>query len=844
VGGVGALVREGTRRQAAALVAVVLVVALGLGAGLTSLEAAHRTERAYPDYLERAEVGDLVVNPGFPTRRIERILRETPGVVDLASDGLLSAGPSETALFSQVRVSEDGRYVRQDRPVVRDGRMIGHGQEAFLSTEAADEFDVEVGDTLTLGVQSADFIGGPPPSSLGSVDVEVVGIGTFPDEVLPDELFPRQRILVTPEVGARYDCRIRHPEPDDPRPLDELVAALIPPDCSGGNRFYSMHVEAGADGARAVADALADRLREENERLPRAIREVDGGFSVFASFTSEEADRVRESLSPAVTALRTFGIITGLASVVVALLLAVRLARRRLADLVVWRALGATRRARAAAVAGPLALAFAVGVLGAAGVAWLASPVGPVASARTVVPDPAPGLAADLWVPVGVAVLLLLVGAALSAWSVAGAASHPRPVRTRGWARLPTAPEATLGVRAAVGSAGAGTALAGVAVALAAVTATLVYGADLAEFVGTPARFGWPYDAAALTNAGYGEADLAAVADSLDGNPDVEAWGVASVTPGFAVDGESLPVIASRPSFDALAATPVVDGRLPAADDEVALGSDTAEDLDVGLGDDVTVTHSFGERRARVVGTVVLPALGPLEAARTSMGTGLLVPAPFFDAVLTDAEEQVGVAPADFADSQSGLVTVDLAAGVDAGTFFADLGDGLAAWDSTGFTVVTLDDPVRPATVIDVAAMRRVPLLLAAAFGVAMVASLVAGIATGTWARRRELAVVAALGGTRRQVQGSVRWHAAVMVLIGLGVGIPVGVVAGRVAFTAFVRDLGAVPDAATPLLLLLVLAAVVAAVGALAAVVVGRRAAHHRGGVARLLTQDTAVRA
>ena len=203
--------------------------------------------------------------------------------------------------------------------------------------------------------------------------------------------------------------------------------------------------------------------------------------------------------------------------------------------------------------------------------------------------------------PIGVAVLLLLVGVALSAWSVASGEPRPRPVRTRGWARLHAGPEATLGVRAAVGS------------------------ADLAEFVGTPARFGWPYDAAALTNAGYGEADLAAVADSLDGNPDVEAWGVASVTRAPAVEGESLPAIAARPSFDAMAATPVVDGRLPASDDEVALGSDTAEDLDVGLGDEVTVTHPFEERRKQVVGTVVLPALGPLESARTSMGTGLLV---------------------------------------------------------------------------------------------------------------------------------------------------------------------------------------------------------------------------
>jgi hypothetical protein len=219
----------------------------------------------------------------------------------------------------------------------------------------------------------------------------------------------------------------------------------------------------------------------------------------------------------------------------------------------------------------------------------------------------------------------------------------------------------------------------------------------------------------------------------------------------------------------------------------------------------------------------VLPTIGPLESDRTSLGTGAWLPAPFFESLVGQAEGQTGMSGVDLADRLGSFVAIDLAKGVDPSKFLGALGDDLKAWDPTGFPPQIFTKPVRPATVIDVSAMRRVPLLLAAALAITMAASVVAGIASGTRARRQELALVRALGGTPRQIRASVRWHALAIVLAGLVVGLPLGVVVGRIAFGAFARDIGTVPRPAVPLLLLVVTGVVVIVTGLAASVMPSR---------------------
>ena len=451
--------------------------------------------------------------------------------------------------------------------------------------------------------------------------------------------------------------------------------------------------------------------------------------------------------------------------------------------------------------------------------AWLASTMGPVASARAVAPHPSHHLSIALAVPIAATSLLLGIGVALAALRVARAptAADARPSAPRrvfhGGVRSPAL---ALGARAATAGPGAGALLAGVVVATAAVMATLVFSASVVDFVDSPRRFGWPFDAAAVVNAGYGPSDLAKVAATLD-RPDVKRWGVAALGGGVVVNGKTLPSIAARRGFDVLTPALTISGRAPTRDNEIALGSITAGHLGLHVGDEAKVTTRFGARKAHISGLVVLPAVGPLESDRTSLGTGVLLSKRFFDAIVGSAK---------IADSLGGFVAIELAPGTDPAAFLAHIHGGLLGWDPSHFATPVFAAPVRPPTVVDVAGSRRVPLLLALVLALTMAASVVAGIASGTRARRLELALLRAFGGAPRLVRSTVRWHALVVIAIGLLVGLPLGVALGRVGFTAFARDIGAAPQPVVPPTVLCIVVAAAVGLAMVAAALPARRAA------------------
>jgi ABC-type antimicrobial peptide transport system permease subunit len=79
--------------------------------------------------------------------------------------------------------------------------------------------------------------------------------------------------------------------------------------------------------------------------------------------------------------------------------------------------------------------------------------------------------------------------------------------------------------------------------------------------------------------------------------------------------------------------------------------------------------------------------------------------------------------------------------------------------------------------------------------------------------RRRELAVLKTLGFARRQVRATIAWQASTVAAVGLVVGIPLGLVTGRVVWLAVADELGVATDPTWPVLgvLLLVPAALLA---------------------------------
>lgn len=829
------------RRHGWALVGLAALLAFGAGISLGASAVAARTDRAYDRYLRAAEVGDLVVNPGLPTARAEAVIADIPGVVSVTSDDVLTASidsgepRTQSAVdsgFVQLRASGDGRYIEQDRPVILEGRMVRGGDDAIVSRETAADLHLEVGDPLPLAFWRPSYstpgVGAEQDElvePLGREEATVVGIAVFADEVLADHLYPRLRVVVDADLAAPYTCVYGDLAAIEAEALPDLAQA-VPSDCSLSYRYFSVSVDGGAAEATAVTDRMVAAFNEENERLPTVAREADVGYVVLPTFIEEQRAGMARALAPVVTALRAFAGAAAVATVTLLLLLAYRLLRRAGDDVAVWRQMGVTRAARAAALSGPVVLAVIVGALGGLVLGWLASAWGVVGSAALVEPGRNPQVPVDVAVPVLGSLLVIAiagvvaVGASLSARSVSARSAPRRPFVTLG-RHLP--PASDLGVRAATTGTLAAVLLVAATVAVTMVTATSLFTANLTRLVREPARYGWPYDAAVMVGFGYGGSDDAAIADDLD-RPEVERWGFAALST-VTIDGRALPAVAGREGFDELE-TPVLDGRYPTGSDEIAVGRQTLDELDLRLGDEVEMSSSFGDRPVTISGVVVLPALGPYESNRADSGRGALLSAPLFADLVGDAEVAAGLEPGSLeATGLSALVAIDLADEVDPDRFFTELGDR-RRWDRNGFESLAVSDPVRPPALDEAAALRGVPLALGGLLAATMIGGLVLGVAIATHGRRRELSLLRALGCSARDLRRSVRWHALSVAAIAMIVGLPLGVAAGRTATRAFFAGLGVADDVFVPAGALVVVALVAATAALLASVGPARAAA------------------
>jgi hypothetical protein len=299
------LIRKRVRRRALAMLPLALIVTAGATGALVALGAAHRTSTAYERYVERAAVGDLQINPSMPTAEIDEVIRSLPGVRSVTTHVLLNAGPGEgesTTLAdidngdpAQVRGSSDGRYITMDRPSLAAGRLPTGPDEAVVNVEMAKQRGFGIGDVVPLSFfgSAGQLIAedGAPDTPLPSVGVErvtVVGIATLPDEVLPDGLYPRQRMIVSPDVAERYDCSPL-PLPEDGT-YEEIAAAVFPGRCAINYRYYSLKVDGGDRGVAAALDEFVRRGTELNANLPPALRQRGVQYFLIPTTTAKNRD--------------------------------------------------------------------------------------------------------------------------------------------------------------------------------------------------------------------------------------------------------------------------------------------------------------------------------------------------------------------------------------------------------------------------------------------------------------------------------------------------------------------------------------------------------------------------
>jgi hypothetical protein len=210
--------------------------------------------------------------------------------------------------------------------------------------------------------------------------------------------------------------------------------------------------------------------------------------------------------------------------------------------------------------------------------------------------------------------------------------------------------------------------------------------------------------------------------------------------------------------------TPVLlTGRAPRTPLEVAFGPGTMRELGLQVGDEVPV-GTGRDRVATVVGTALLPA-----SSHTDYDQSAWMAPTGVEALLGPIDE---VDPNEFED----YVLVRWAPGSDvraARRQLSKLGDGNYYFA----------DAELPAAVVSLGDLRSLPLALGVFFALLASATVAHALVTTVRRRRQELAIMRSIGFTRRQSRIAIAWQATLIALAGLVVGVPLGIVTGRLVW-------------------------------------------------------------
>jgi NADH:ubiquinone oxidoreductase subunit 6 (subunit J) len=770
VGPVGILVRVAARARWRSLLALTLVTALAGAVAIASVAGSVRGRGALDEFVEFSRQGTMsaFVDPSLPTveqaETVQRMVDAAPGEPVVAYGAVVVAfagpegpqGPGTDFVVSQTLISGPG-LTEVLRPIVLDGELPLDRGEAVINPFVAERRGVEVGDTLEVTIFAA-------------ADLEDLGSGRVPDEF--------ETVPVTVGAIARQPLDL----PQSPQAQAGTVFEADEGRIVLGPDFWEEHgIDAAAYGVGAIGHVPVERRDE----VAAAMREAGGDRTLVQTATPDDLSRLT-SVDAAID-LESNALLALAGVVVLFAVVVLGTALLRVTDHGDARstlvALGLTPRQVASAqlLLGSLA-AGVVAVLAVAG-AVAGSAVFPVGLARDA--EIHPGVEVDLPVLAAGGLLVFLV---LGARLALGAWSSRRPARTapRGRAtRVPLTGPGALGARLATDGLGRGgapvrvalvTAVAGVV----AVAAAGTYAASLDRLVGDPELQGWTWDVAVGNYSDPGAVEEGRAA--LAGNDDV-ATSLGYNWVNLEVGEQMITLLeVDDGTLDVL--PPVLAGRAPQGDDEVALGRGTLEQLGLEIGDTVELRGS--ERvRAEVVGEVIAPAVLAPPMDLDSGGVATFA--------LTSRLNGEPSYPVSF--------LVDVRDGVDLDSARERLEEDFPR---------TVVGPMRPLDVTDLDRVRGFPFLLAALLGAMALVSVVVTLATSTRRRRHEVAVFRSLGIDRGQVRRVLAGEATTFVLAALLLGVPVGVVVGRQAWGLAADGLGTEVGPAIPVAAIVLAAAAV----------------------------------
>jgi predicted lysophospholipase L1 biosynthesis ABC-type transport system permease subunit len=334
----------------------------------------------------------------------------------------------------------------------------------------------------------------------------------------------------------------------------------------------------------------------------------------------------------------------------------------------------------------------------------------------------------------------------------------------------------------------------------ASLVAVVVFIGSQDTLASTPSLYGWNWDAAVVGaefDSGEDLPDRVGSSGVLHDRA-IAALGVVEVSHAT-IDGRYLHVLGFSDRRGSIGPT-VLRGRHPTRPSEAALGRATMRELGVSIGERVTAPAPGGAVPLDVVGEVVVPSLGT-------------------DAIADEGVVMTGAGANRLTTTQrSDALLVRFTPGADRRAVehrLAEIGD------------VVLDQP--PADVVNLERISAIPRALAALLGGLAVLAVGHALTATVRRRRRDLAVLKAIGFRPRQLSSTVVWQATLLVAAGLVVGVPLGVVVGRVSWTVVADAMGLGNRPEAPLLVVAFTVPIAIAVANVVALLPARSAARTR---------------
>jgi len=814
--------RAQLRGRARANLFLALLVGLAGALVLAAAAGARRSEAALPRFLAANQTVDATVyvpssGPADDAAAAQRRVAALPEVRQafrmtgwtVGALVLAGADPAEPSGWQRqlgTVALDPGGSMAFGRPIMVAGRLPDERrpEEVAVDEELAGRRDLSVGSRYRVQAFTVEQFAaageGRDVAARGAVaDLRVVGIVRYPRDLIP---------VVTDQENLRVNT-------------GELY--LTP---AWWRRY-------GPDVAN-YGIGLAVRLQHGQADLPRlqaSLRRLYGGQAQAQGAEASEGDKAitagtRRAIALESAALAAFALLASVAALLLVGQTLGRQIRSEAAESPILRALGMTRGQLAGvAVVRAAPIAVAGSVLAVAGAVAL-SPATPLGVARRTELDPGvavdpPVLAAGAaLVAAGVLACAVLAGwragrapaGALGVAEVTGAERRSRVAGALGATGLP--PAAVTGTRFAL-EPGRGrtavpvrSALTATAAAVCTLTVAVTFGGSLAHLAGDPRAYGITWD---VQVGNYADAQgPEQAARKLAADPAVAAYRGAMSGIGPLLEGRPVTVLSFASGKGSLGPV-VVEGRGPAQPDEVALGTVTMRTLGRRIGDTVELRGAGEPQRLRIVGRVVV-----------NLGDGSPSVAPGKGAVVhPDLWRHLDPPGAPISPSYF-FVRLDPAAD-------RRLAIDRLRRDFPNTVVLPLKQP-------DLTNLERVgylPGLLAGLVALLALGTVTHALVTSVSRRRRDLAMLKALGFTRGQVSQTVAWQATTFALLAALIGVPLGIAGGRWAWRLIAGQLGIDAGPIVPPLSVLAIAAGALLVANLAAAGPGRAAARTHPAVA-----------